>query len=461
MRATMCVMCVLLLTATAACGGDDDESCDLFEQTGCDDGFVCEIVGDGEPACFEPVVLRGFVFDLRSFAVIEGARVVAVDPNGAPISSVAVTDSLGEYDLAVPSQRLEDGSPVPVELTLRADAAGYQTFPSGLRQALPLDTADAVEGEGGFIVETTQTQIGLIELPDSTGIGTIAGDVEAAGAGVLVVAESGEGFSAIADRDGDYAIFNVPAGDYTVSGYAHGVNYAAVDVTVSGGQTVTADLVLSSDETSTITGTVQLVNPEMGEATSVVLVVASTFDDVLVRGATPPGLRAPEPGIAPNITGAFEIDGVPSGTYKILASFENDFLVRDPDTCIAGTTIVEQQVGPGELIDLAEGFKVTGAITVISPGAGGPEPVEATPVFSWAEDASAKGYDLIVFDSFGEIVWEHEEPDPVGDPSVTYAGPSLERGLFYQMRVTSWREPGGDRCEISQSEDLRGIFFLP
>jgi len=40
---------------------------------------------------------------------------------------------------------------------------------------------------------------------------------------------------------------------------------------------------------------------------------------------------------------------------------------------------------------------------------------------------------------------------------VPYAGPALEVGMYYQFRATSFRDTG----PISQTEDLRGVFFVP
>src|SRR5690606_7173171 len=102
-----------------------------------------------------------------------------------------------------------------LDITLRVDAAGYQSFPGGVRQALPIDTGAAVAEEGGgYRVESPLTEVGLIALGADAGTGVLAGHVETpTGTGVLVVAESaGVGYSAIADRDGDYAIFNLPDG---------------------------------------------------------------------------------------------------------------------------------------------------------------------------------------------------------------------------------------------------------
>ena len=43
--------------------------------------------------------------------------------------------------------------------------------------------------------------------------------------------------------------------------------------------------------------------------------------------------------------------------------------------------------------------------------------------------------------------------------AVLCMGPDLEKGMYYQFRATSWREPGGTPTPISQTEDLKGVFF--
>ncbi len=91
-------------------------------------------------------------------------------------------------------------------------------------------------------------------------------------------------------------------------------------------------------------GSVNIVNPGDGDNTTVVLVPVSTFSSTFVKGEVPPGLRAPKQPAPPSIKGAFTITGVPDGYYVVLAAFENDFLVRDPDTSIAGTDLVYQHV---------------------------------------------------------------------------------------------------------------------
>jgi len=82
----------------------------------------------------------------------------------------------------------------------------------------------------------------------------------------------------------------------------------------------------------------------------------------------------------------------------------------------------------------------------------------------WADDASENWYDVRVFDAFGDEVWNALEiPEVSGSPTVSlqYEGP-LEPGMYYQFRVSSWRQPGmGAAAPISTTEDLRGVFFLP
>ncbi|MGB5696147.1 MAG: carboxypeptidase-like regulatory domain-containing protein [Polyangiales bacterium] len=453
---------VVLLLASGC--SSTSNACNPVAQTGCEEGLVCEEVVGSEAGCFEPVVLRGNVFDRANDNGIEGATVVALDANRAPASTVAVTDASGDYQIQVARQRDTDGNPTGGDVTLRADAAGFQTFPGGIRQALPIDVSNPVGEDGLLVVQTAATDISLIALPSGAGSNEIFGSVEVPSnaTGVLVVAEtsgpSAQGFTAVADREGVYRIFNLPDGDFSVLGYAQGLNYGAQDTSVSGGQEARVDLSLSGDAPGIVTGSVQIVNPGAGKGTSYILVVESTFDEVLARGETPPGLRAPE-GTDLAESGSWRIDGVPAGRYKVLGAFENDRLVRDPDFGQGNTEIVRVEVTAGQLVE-APSFKITGSLDVLSPGAEGAEEVTGTPVFSWVDDSGEERYHIEVFDTFGEMIWSDANiPKSTGsDPVVPYGGPPLAPGMYYQFRVTSF--DGNDR-PLSRTEDLRGVFFLP
>lgn len=443
-----------------ACGGDDAEDepkkCDYAAQTGCKDEQVCErVAGETETTgCFAPVVVEGRVVRSDDPAQgIEGARVVGRDENGASVSlSSATTAADGSYSLRVPATRDADGAPTLPDLLLRADAAGFATFPSGLRVAIPVDASAVSKNGEGYRVVNDSTTIALDAL-GAGDFGSISGRVLADGAaGTLVVAGAASG---IADADGSYVVFNVPAGTVDVRGYAAGLSLEPAEASVEADErTEGVDLAVSDAALGTINGDVSFVNAS-SQTTSVVLVVESTFNAALARGEVPPGLRAYP------VTGKYSFEQVPAGDYIVLAAFENDELVRDPDESIGGTELQHVTVA-GSTVDVA-GFKITGALDVVGPGATGPELVSGDLAFEWADDSSEDGYELTVLDTFGVEVWKDTEvPRVTGSASVThaYGGDPLAPG-YYQFRAVSWREEKTDaRTYISATEDLKGVFII-
>jgi len=452
-------LCILfgVTQLVAAC----NNHCDQYKNEGCDDGQACEAAqGGGDPICATELVVLGRVFDLNSNAGIAGATVVALDANGSAVSYIAVTDSAGNYELQVPTPRNADGSPsTSYEITLRADSSGYVTFPSGIRQALPFSTANPTMRNNRYEIQLPLTDIGLLPLPPGgPATGTIHGNVQGNDnhASVLVVAEVGaKGYTAMAGRDGNYTIFNVPVGTATVAAYAVGYNYERGMSDVIAGESVEVNLDLIDDRASVVSGSVNIVNRQAGEATSVIFVLESTFDTTLLRGVSPPGLRAPEPGMPPNIENTFSVAGVPAGRYVILAAFENDSLVRD-ESDIGGTAIVHQEIVAGQDVAVADAFKVTGAVDLVRPGANGIEMITGVPTFEWVDDSSEDRYAVTVFDAYGNIIWETGTPKSI--VTLPYAGPALSSGMYYQYRVSSIKDPS---TVISKSEDLKGVFFLP
>jgi hypothetical protein len=458
------------------CGTPEGGNCDPANEH-CAGTMVCAELVAGGHACYPPVFARGMVFDAASEAAIAGAHVLALDDQATAITGIAISGPDGNYELQVPIPRKEDGAPTDeFAFTLRASAQDYQTFPGGLRTSLPISAGEAASVEKGWDIDVTLTDIALIALPaDEKGQASISGKVLSAegAAGVLVVAEGGErGISAVSDLDGDYTIFNVPDGSYTVQGYAAGLQLNTASASVAGAPLTGVDLTASAEALGRITGSVNIVNAPGGSVTSVVLVVKSTFSETFVRGEVPRGLRTPLSG-PPDVTGAFTIDNVPAGEYVVLAAFENDDLVRDPDPNIAGTQIVNvTMTAPGEDIALETSFKVTEALAVIGPGVDQPEAVSAPVTLRWADDSSEDFYTVVVYNAYGELVWCASdammaiacEPNITGvsgsdEVSIEYGGP-LEAGMYYQFRATSWRIPGGEPGPISQTEDLRGVFFV-
>jgi hypothetical protein len=443
--------CAEGLECQPVAGGQPHCFCSPEQQTGCESGLACEVLADGNSGCFAPITVKGRVFDLDTESGIEGARVVARDVNEAAVSGTALSGEDGTYELAVPTPRNADGTPRDYQVTLRADAAGYLTFPKAPRVAIPVNTRNA-SGDP-LVLQSAATDIGLVALESSAGLGIVSGKVIADRPwGTLVVAG---GITGLADRDGEYVVFNVPVGAASVRGYKVGLQLTeATANVVAGEETTGVDLEQTGQATTVVSGSINYVDAGGLSNTTVILAVEETFEPNVARGEAPPGLRVAA-------TGTFRIEGVPDGNYVVLAAFENDQLVRDPDRCIAGTEIVRIRVPQDQTDPISQSFKVTGALDVVSPD--GEEVVTGTPTFVFARDSGEDGYHVVLYDAFGNLVWEDAEiPKATGGApvSVTYPGtPALESGMLYQFRATSFsRKPDGTICEQSMTEDLRGVF---
>ncbi len=451
----------ILAYSVSGCGGSDEKdapaSCNYIEQTGCSESQVCErLEGDaGETGCFAPVVVEGKVVRVDDVSQgIEGARVLARDESGASASDIAVSSNDGSFALRVPAVRQRDGSPILPQLFLRADAAGFATFPGGLRTAIPVDLSKPTQDTAGYHVLNASTTVALDALSETTGLGSLSGKVLTENpSGTLVVAGRA---SAVSDSDGSYVIFNVPAGEYDVRGYRQGSSLEpAVASVAEGKQTKNVDLRANGAPLGVVNGTLSFVNAG-AKRTSVVLVVESTFNEALKRGESPQGLRA-DP-----VTGTYSFQDVPAGDYVVLAAFENDDLVRDPDTSIGGTALQRISVA-GDTVDVT-GFKITGALAVVSPGAKSAEPVEGAVSFTWADDSSEDGYEVTVLDTFGRQVWQDlDVPSVSGSSTVelAFGGQPLAPG-YYQFRAVSFRQQKNskNRTYISATEDLEGVFII-
>jgi hypothetical protein len=156
---------------------------------------------------------------------------------------------------------------------------------------------------------------------------------------------------------------------------------------------------------------------------------------------------------------------VPPGRYAVLAAFENDRLVRDPDQSIAGTDVVFVDIdGSGTSVTLEQSFKITEALAVTAPSAEGVARLPAGNItLSFADDSSEDGYELRVYDAFGNLVKEENTlPRVTGKPTVDYQldASQFAPGMLYQVRAWSFRESNGKRSYISATEDLKGVFEI-
>ncbi len=450
-----------ILGLLALSGCDDDEACTIGSAEGCDDGQVCESFPGDVPRCTTPVFVEGRVFDLTTDLGIAGARVVALDANGGARSGVTFSEADGAYSLQVSIPRNEAGEPMSEGITLRVDAADYEKFPNPPREALPINLGAAVLMDSRYVVQDTRTDVGLLPQPGEGE--SISGTVEAEEpGGVLVVAEQGgvAVSTSITAADGAFTLYNVPVGSTVLTAFRAGLYAGPQTVDQVAGGLTGVILTGTTEGLGTINGSVTFVNPGSG-TTSVILVVESTFNDVTGRGEAPAGLRAYP------VMNEFTIPDVPPGNYVVLAAFENDGFVRDPDTTQGGTATLHITVAAGQTLT-PEAFKVTGAMDVISPGAEAQETVTAPPDLVWDQDDGEAGYDLVLFDSYGTIVHQDTTiPPGDGNNPITYSlagrtlseGGALVPGTVYQFRAFS-KDGSTPAVRLSATEDLRGIFLF-
>jgi hypothetical protein len=463
-------------SSVADAGKGPGESCTLDREDDCAPTLVCEPLiaeAGGGHVCAAPLEIRGSVIDAIDGTPIEGARVAAADELGIPVTTVVATDAEGRYALPVSMPRDADGELAgEARWTLLGSARGYLPFPDGLRPVLPLDVQEAAPSDDALepaVIDNPATVIALVSLSaEAAGGVTLSGRVEGERpAGTLVVAEGPPRAPvAVADADGGFVLFDVPAGPITVRGYRQGVELEPRALTVGTADVEGLRLSVITDDAAamaTVEGSVVLVESGGGVATSVVLVPSSAYQPTFERGPVPPGLRAPAPPEAPSIINAFAITGVPAGRYHVLAAFENDGLIRDPDASIAGTQIPEIEVVAGQPLELDASFKITAALALVSPGADAPEEVDGAPTFAWIDDASEDRYEIAVYDARGTEVWRDAELPRVnggGTVQVPYGGPALQPGMIYQFRVTSWSDGPQGSTALTRTEDLRGVFVV-
>ncbi len=460
-------------TVVGRCYAGLHAPCDPTEEVQCEPELQCAPLADDTHQCELPVAFRGTVTDSTTGAAIEGAHVIGVDETPTAVTDVAISEADGSYQLNLPVIRNADGTPMLGDdtYTLRASADGYLTFPSGIRQALPVDSGLAeMTPEEGWFIEGTIADIRLVPVADPAAprvsiSGRVVVDPDERlpeEAGVLVVANPSSGDalarSALSSISGEYTIFNVPPGDYEVRGYRSGLQLTPQSVTTADADLVDVDLLANENALSSISGTMQIVGSGDCDMSSIVLAVESTFDEAVGRGELPATLRAPPLPEPPNLEAgaSWTIDEIPDGRYVVLAGFENDDCVRDPSD-IGGTAIVHVEL-PADAGALDATFKVTSAIPTISPGATDPEEVSAPLTLQWGGTSGDATAVVEVFDAYGDNVFTMmPDATTMSTESLGYTGP-LDSGMFYQFRVTTLGTGG---TPLQRTEDLRGVFFVP
>ena len=373
------------------------------------------------------------------------------DTTNAPIGASFTTGSNGAYTF-----HLEPGI-----YFMKLSKHKYESVPLQGSNPIP------------FTIEAGLSFERLVKMfPDETSnTGVISGKVTDGTdplGGVLIIASMSEGSSAlssVSDGEGNYYVFNVPAGSYSVKGLISGYNGDAVEASVTGNlETSGVDLILGSGASGIFTGLVRHLSVENIEV-DVALIHAATRETI-------PGLIS----VTENL--AFTISNIPDGKYLARATFENDNRVMDPDRIVKFGE-PEVTISGGNTVDLQ--IDVTGAVILVSPTNDSTtiEPMEITstsPAFEWEAFASTSDYVIEVSDIYGTVVWGGFSELPVkrieissGQLMVNYnfdgtaTVSSLEPGRVYRWRIfASKNDQLSDTgwTLISASEDQRGLIKI-
>ena len=378
---------------------------------------------------------------------VSGASIIVFNANtNLPVGTIS-TGANGSYTV-----QLDSGS-----YYVKIYAQGYQSIPLRGFSAVPFTVVANNITNINYQMNTLQvTNAGFISGKAATNSGSPL-------AGVLVVAHSGTaGYSSVTDNSGNYTIYNVPAGSYSVQGFIASYNSDSVSATVTSGSTpATANLALTSGSPGSITGNITF--------------LATTNKDVDISIINP-YTRESIPGLTTMTSGgSYTLSNVPNGNYIARATYRNDTLVMDPDWLLKNGEPAVTIAGSST----TRNFSVTGSVQLSSPtnspSATIPTKISGTtPTFSWAAYPSTSDYAVEVSDENGNVIWggftgngatiTRNVTVPASQTSIVYnsdnsAKQPLQPGHFYRWRIYACKNVVGTPSWklISVSEDQMGL----
>jgi len=386
---------------------------------------------------------------------IAEARVILLDAESEPVQTF-VTDANG----IVSQTGLFIG-----DYQLKISAQGYNSSPPPRVPPLPVKI---------YSGQTTTVTIELFRIDQNLIVGAISGKISSDNnpvAGALVIADGDSGsYTTISADDGNYVLYNVEEGSVDVTAYIKGLNFPTLNQVIVEADITTTDedLVASDVANGTISGNVQFVAGGTAQTTDITLIDLATREVI-------PGMR-----VYTDVNNDYTMSGLPNGNFEIIASMLNDGNVIDPDEAVTqGDPLVI--VTSGIVDPPIRSFKITGAVVMDTPATPDNNEVPvltATPTFTWHSESSyssANDFAIEVINEYGETVWGgFDGLDPVeGIPTVTvpggtytidYAGPVLQSGHYYQLRIYAMKDdndailyPNGYKL-ISVTENLDGVF---
>lgn len=394
-------------------------------------------------------IVKGVIKNASNSVVIPNARVLVFDANtNAPAANSIFSDNNGAYSFAL----------VPGSYYVKISKLGFESIPPANIIAIPFSV----------VLQQTATMDYQMTPITTAGLGTISGQVTASSkpaGGVLVVASgTSAGYSSVSDKNGNYSIYNVPAGAYFIKAWDSYYNSSSANVTLaSSGNSENNNLTLTSGTSGSVTGSVTF--------------LATTNIEVDVSLVNPQ-TKETVPGLITNTSGGnYTISNVPAGTYIARASYANDGKVVDPDWILKnGEPAVTVGTTPVSL-----NFSITGAVSLTSPTntASSTQPLvvsSITPIFTWSAYASTDNYVIEISDINGNVIWGGFSNNgtvrnfviPKTTTSITYntngtATQPLQNGQIYRWRIFASKNDSGDSRGwkiISVSEDQQGLIKI-
>ena len=303
--------------------------------------------------------------------------------NNAPVGATLITDVAGEYEVDL----------VPGNYFVKLSKQGYESVPPQTLEAVsfPIEPGFTTQKDSELF-PSTLTNAGWIEgkaLEGATGL-----------KGALIVATDGANqvaFSTISSENGEFSIFNVPGGSYTVKAClsSYNSNSASINV-ISNTVTTGVNITLEKNASATLTGSIRNL------ATS-----NKDVDIALVHPIT----KETIPGLTTTTTNLnYSLKNIPTGTYLARATYKNDQRVMDPDRIAKfGEPVVS--VSGGTVSPSTLTFDITGSVNLNTPtnalSTTVPQEISLTkPVFQWAPYSSTSDYIIEVVDaSSGVVIW--------------------------------------------------------
>jgi hypothetical protein len=338
-------------------------------------------------------------------------------------------------------------------------AQGYEDFPQAFSATFSL-TVLPKQSWSDTIYLAANTQKGnLIK-------GSVLSDLEKPVPGAMVLLEGAKfgTHSAITDSLGEFSLWNIQDSNFSIKTYKSGYESYFSDEKLS---SEALDLTLKQINSISLEGQVSFLASNNGIVDITLLDLES---------------RLPIAGYSKKCdeSGNYQLDSLPTGSFIVWASFENDGYVMDPDRIakFGEDTLVVRASDSSHSID----FDVTGAVSLISPTNTAelivPDTLslEEAVTFSWEKYSSASGYYIEVTELSGKEIWGGLPTDVNGTypiilaetESVVFnfdktASQELQAGESYRWKLYSYKDDKKSeqgRKLISMSEDFKGYFIL-